>query len=219
MSIVDTMSTLHAIMPMSTRSAKLRSQPGTSRKLATKKKICDAAQSLFFEIGFEATTVDQIAAKAGMRRSTIYTHFKDKNEIFAELVNSVKQSVQSILDDIPSPSPTESEIHDWIKDFAKLASREKVLAGLLIRTGTSRQIPDSVVEFGDIFLQGLARHLPAFKRAKQSRLEMARARAVLRQLGWALVYYLEDPELGDSHLQVAGEWFNQFIRDYEQHTG
>lgn len=41
----------------------------------------DAAQGLFLEKGFDATSVDEIVAQAGVAKDTFYFHFKTKDDV------------------------------------------------------------------------------------------------------------------------------------------
>ncbi|CAB4909103.1 MAG: TetR family transcriptional regulator [Actinobacteria bacterium] len=50
-------------------------------KQATRSRIIDAAKEVFDEQGYEITTIDDIAIRAQVGRSTLYTHFQGKNEI------------------------------------------------------------------------------------------------------------------------------------------
>ena len=51
-------------------------------RLDSRQSILAAARELFLLKGFEATTIRNIAEKIEYSPSTIYQHFKDKNEIF-----------------------------------------------------------------------------------------------------------------------------------------
>lgn len=51
-------------------------------RLDTRQSILAVARELFLLKGFEATTIRNIAEKIEYSPSTIYQHFKDKNEIF-----------------------------------------------------------------------------------------------------------------------------------------
>ena len=51
-------------------------------RLDTRQSILATARELFLLKGFEATTIRNIAEKIEFSPSTIYQHFKDKNEIF-----------------------------------------------------------------------------------------------------------------------------------------
>jgi AcrR family transcriptional regulator len=51
----------------------------------TRDRLVEAAFALFGEHGFAATTIDQIAAHAGVTGRTFFRHFRDKEEVlFAE---------------------------------------------------------------------------------------------------------------------------------------
>lgn len=50
--------------------------------MASRELIQDAAFELFLEQGYEATTVAQIAQRAGVGRSTFFNHFSSKADVF-----------------------------------------------------------------------------------------------------------------------------------------
>ncbi len=52
----------------------------------TKMKILESAFTCFFERGYAESSLVSIAENAGMTRGAIYWHFKDKNELYREVV-------------------------------------------------------------------------------------------------------------------------------------
>lgn len=75
-------------------------------RLDTRQSILATARELFLLKGFEATTIRNIAEKIEYSPSTIYQHFKDKNEIFYTLhtesfLELVKQMKRSELHENP----------------------------------------------------------------------------------------------------------------------
>ena len=50
--------------------------------MTTKEKILNKALTLFSSKGFEAVSVKEIAADVGIKDSSLYKHFKSKQEIF-----------------------------------------------------------------------------------------------------------------------------------------
>jgi AcrR family transcriptional regulator len=70
-------------MPRPVRTLKNKPQARTE---TTKAKILDAAQSLFAELGFENTQLDEVAARAGCSRGAIYAHYVSKEDLFLELM-------------------------------------------------------------------------------------------------------------------------------------
>jgi AcrR family transcriptional regulator len=62
----------------------------TRRSLAkqqTREKVLQAARRLFCERGYEAATIRDIAAAAGMSTGAVFASFSDKSELFDEIIN------------------------------------------------------------------------------------------------------------------------------------
>ncbi|MCX4720204.1 TetR/AcrR family transcriptional regulator [Streptomyces virginiae] len=59
---------------------------GGGRRAITRQKLYEAAVTLIAEKGFSATTVDEIAERAGVAKGTVYYNFASKNELFEELL-------------------------------------------------------------------------------------------------------------------------------------
>jgi AcrR family transcriptional regulator len=58
----------------------------TARRQATRQRLYEAAVTLIAEQGFSATTVDEIAERAGVAKGTVYYNFASKNDLFEELL-------------------------------------------------------------------------------------------------------------------------------------
>ncbi|MET9556445.1 TetR/AcrR family transcriptional regulator [Streptomyces sp. NPDC006645] len=75
----------------------------STRRQATRQKLYEAAVTLIAEQGFSATTVDEIAERAGVAKGTVYYNFKSKTELFEELlrhgVGLLTASLQAAADD------------------------------------------------------------------------------------------------------------------------
>ena len=63
-------------------SSKLRRQPKQQRGKERVEKILDAAAAVFYEVGYDAATTHQIAARAGTAVGSVYQFFEDKAAIF-----------------------------------------------------------------------------------------------------------------------------------------
>jgi TetR/AcrR family transcriptional repressor of mexJK operon len=68
--------------------AKASSGPGRPKDLAKRSAILEAAKTLFLRDGFAGTSMDQIAGEAGVSKLTVYSHFGDKEHLFAEAIQS-----------------------------------------------------------------------------------------------------------------------------------
>lgn len=59
---------------------------GRPRDPAKREAILQAAARLFLNQGFEQTSMDAIAAAAGVSKLTVYSHFADKDDLFQRMV-------------------------------------------------------------------------------------------------------------------------------------
>jgi AcrR family transcriptional regulator len=66
-------------------SASSRSQPKGDKRERTRAKLLEAARSLIREKGYERTTLEEIAERAGMTTGAIYGNFKNRNDLFIAL--------------------------------------------------------------------------------------------------------------------------------------
>jgi TetR/AcrR family transcriptional repressor of mexJK operon len=84
----------------------------TARK---RRAIIDTATMLFLRDGYRSTSMDQIAAEAAVSKQTVYKQFRDKEQLFREIVLGVTASSEAIIADMTSALRT-SEI-DSIADL------------------------------------------------------------------------------------------------------
>lgn len=68
-----------------------RSQRWQRRKDARPAELLDAALDVFFEKGFAAARLEDIAARAGVSKGTIYLYFQSKEDVFEALVRAIPQ--------------------------------------------------------------------------------------------------------------------------------
>jgi AcrR family transcriptional regulator len=72
-------------------------KPRAARTRATRRRIVDAAAELFVADGYGSTTLEQIAARAGVAVQTVYFHFGNKRTVLKEAVD-----VAAVGDDEPA---------------------------------------------------------------------------------------------------------------------
>ena len=58
--------------------------------MSTKERILEEALALFAEKGYDGTGVDQIAESVGIKGPSLYKHFKGKEDILNELIDSAE---------------------------------------------------------------------------------------------------------------------------------
>lgn len=74
-----------------------KSPEGGSRK---RHQILTGARSAFTELGFERATVDDIAARAGVSKATVYNHFHDKRALFIATFETAAEGMRAELQSV-----------------------------------------------------------------------------------------------------------------------
>lgn len=80
--------TSHATSASRHKTAAKPSGPGRPKDLGKRAAILDAAKRLFANEGFAGASMDEIAAEAGVSKLTVYSHFGDKDALFAAAVRA-----------------------------------------------------------------------------------------------------------------------------------
>src|SRR3954467_6344469 len=98
-------------------------KPGRARD--TRRRIVDAAAALFVAEGYGATTLEQIAARAGVAVQTVYFHFGNKRTVLKEAVD-----IAAVGDD----EPVALLDRDWL-DPARAAPAQRRTLEIWVRNG------------------------------------------------------------------------------------
>lgn len=61
---------------------------GRGPSAVKRRAILDAAREAFLAGGYAGTSMDDVAASAGVSKQTVYAHFSDKSRLFHELIES-----------------------------------------------------------------------------------------------------------------------------------
>jgi AcrR family transcriptional regulator len=101
--------------------------------------ILDAALSVFAEHGFEAARLDEVAARAGVAKGTLYLYFQHKQALFEELVRSAVAPLIDRLGRVAADPavPAGAVLETFFAVFEKevLGTRRKLLLRLIIAEG------------------------------------------------------------------------------------
>ena len=93
--------------------------PSTSRA-----ELERLAITLFLERGFEETTVDDIAAEAGIGRRTFFRYFSSKNEVpWGEFDANISR-MQVLLEQLPAERGVLDALREAVLDFNRVDARE-----------------------------------------------------------------------------------------------
>lgn len=84
------------------------------KKRETKKRLTEKGIALFLEKGFDDTTLDEIAAAAGISRRTFFYYFTSKDEILL----SLQSGIGEMLADAVRKAPATSTPIDAVREAA-----------------------------------------------------------------------------------------------------
>jgi AcrR family transcriptional regulator len=84
------------------------------RSEATTRAIETAARKLFAARGFAGTSIDDIAARAGVAKGAVYHHFASKEAIFARVLEAIQAELASA--EVPAASRRIADPLDAIAD-------------------------------------------------------------------------------------------------------
>jgi AcrR family transcriptional regulator len=86
----------------------------------TRTAVLDAAQTLFITKGFEATSIDEIARASQSSNGAVYHHFRDKQEIFAELFRTSQAAIlQAAIEAMPADATAWQRVEQATQAFLR----------------------------------------------------------------------------------------------------
>lgn len=80
-------------------------------------RILSAAEDLFAEHGYDAVSISDIAARAGVCKSNVFHHFSSKDELYLAVLNDARQAFFELIDNLHDSSGT---LPERLGKFAEL---------------------------------------------------------------------------------------------------
>lgn len=128
----------------------------------TRRRLFSALSTLMSERGFDAITLADIAAAAGVGRTAVYNHFPDKESLLLGFITHETEQyaagLQASLDDIDDPV---DQLRAYVRAQASLTRVYHVAPGPELRSVLSRGAQQRVREHVGVVEQILRRILAA----------------------------------------------------------
>lgn len=70
---------------------------GESRSDRKRRAIIEAATHLFLELGYDGTSMDDVAARAAVSKPTVYNHFADKKQLYAAVIQQTVARIDDVV--------------------------------------------------------------------------------------------------------------------------
>ncbi len=88
---------------------------GRPRSTQSHRAILQAALALLAEVGFDGMSIEAIAARAGVGKTTIYRRYSSKEELLADAIESVREEIN-----IPNTGTLGGDIDVLIESSAQI---------------------------------------------------------------------------------------------------
>ena len=126
------------------------------RVVRSRAAVLDAARTLFLRHGYAGTTMEDIAAAAGLTKRTLYNNYGDKEALFTEIVSHVLAYAEEFVRELHeefAAEITKANLHDRLHDLGgRLALgivRPEVIALRRLLIGESRVFPSLAADYFD----------------------------------------------------------------------
>lgn len=116
--------------------------PGRPKDLEKRAAILEAAKRLFPAHGFEGTSMDAVAAEAGVSKLTVYSHFGGKEALFIETVRcKCEGMLPENLFDVDVSAPVRGQLLGVARAFFSLMMSDGALGMHRTLVASSQQSP------------------------------------------------------------------------------
>jgi AcrR family transcriptional regulator len=176
-------------------------------RVRTLAKITRAARTLFARKGFDATTTQEIAAKADIGTGTLFNYAKTKEDL---LLLVFREEMDVVVEQAFATIPRKGDLIDQLLHvfdaFVAYHQRDVEIAHALIRQLSSVNAPETRDDIM-LFLRGLISRISALIQAAQERGELRSGipRGILAHNLFSIYY------------RLLQEWLGEYIT-YEQYA-
>jgi TetR/AcrR family transcriptional regulator, mexJK operon transcriptional repressor len=130
--------------------------PPAARVLRTRRAIVAAARTLFLRDGYGGTTMEDIAAEAGVAKRTVHYHYPDKEALFNEIVLAVITFAEGFARALReefvggvAPNALRDTLHNLGRRHSLAIVRPEVIALRRLVVAESRTLPALAREYYD----------------------------------------------------------------------
>ena len=126
-----------------------RTAPGSEAEPRSQRKrraILEAATTRFLRNGYRGTSMDEIAALAGVSKQTVYKAFSDKESLFSEIViSAVKEAADPVYAEVLELEDTgdiEADLRGFARRLLKRVMQPQILQLRRLVIGEAERFPE-----------------------------------------------------------------------------
>ena len=103
----------------------------TDQTPSTADRILDAAEDLFAEKGYSATSLGEVADRVGIRSPSLYNHFKNKEALYRAVLERLLTDFAAPMQELDSGPVTYERVFEWLEAMVRQHHANPNLARLL----------------------------------------------------------------------------------------
>ena len=129
-----------------------RTMVNDEHRTARRGEILAAAEKVFSASGYAATTMDAVAAAAGVAKGSLYNYFKSKQDLFTQVVNDAISGDEAEVERIIALGESASQKIDRVLDmWAQRIEYFKVCGALMLEFWAAAARQDRSGELAGVF--------------------------------------------------------------------
>ncbi len=103
----------------------------TDQPPSTADRILDAAEDLFAEKGYSATSLGDVADRVGIRSPSLYNHFKNKEALYRAVLERLLTDFSTPMEELNRGPVTYERVFEWLEAMVRQHHANPNLARLL----------------------------------------------------------------------------------------
>ena len=170
-----------------------------------REQILNAAGTLFYELGYQGTTLERVARELGVTKPFIYYHFKDKAEILSEISKrGISRANEVLRASLASEGPATERLYQAVKAIMHTIVHSQRYTAIYFREQKNfdEAIRVPLEKMHREFDELLARLLQDGVDSGEFRVDDLRlaSLAIGGMVNWAYSWYREDGRLSEDEL-------------------
>ncbi len=122
--------------------------PGRPKDMVKRAAILQAAKDLFLKQGYEGSSMDAIASEAGVSKLTVYSHFNDKESLFAAAIEAhCEHQLPSSLYSLPVERPISEALYEIARRFQCMLKTQEAIELNRLMFAQAKQNPKLTLLF------------------------------------------------------------------------
>ena len=97
----------------------------------TAERVLDAAEDLFAEKGYSATSLGEVADRVGIRSPSLYNHFRNKEALYTAVLERLLDDFAGPMEELNSGPITQERVFVWLDTIVRKHHANPNLARLL----------------------------------------------------------------------------------------